>query len=105
MAAAVADAATGAPGAGGAAAMLGVAASAGAAGAAAGAAGAVGGSGDVSTETASVTSDEALRNSRMLLPSAAPTSGSLPGPRIRSAMTRMMTSSTGPIFGMGNSSS
>ena len=39
-----------------------------------------GGSGEVSTRAASVMSDDALRNSRMLLPSAAPTSGSLPGP-------------------------
>ena len=50
--------------------------------------------------TASWTSDDALRNSRMLLPSAAPTSGSLPGPRMRSAITRMMTSSRGPGVGM-----
>ena len=67
----------------------------------AGAAGA-GGIGDVSTLTltASWTSDDALRNSLMLLPSEAPTSGSLPGPRMRSAITRMMTSSRGPGVGM-----
>ena len=35
------------------------------------------------------TSVEAFRNSRMLLPTADATSGSLPGPRISSAMTRM----------------
>src|SRR5437762_753161 len=38
------------------------------------------------TLTASWTSADALRNSRMLLPSAEPTSGSLPGPRISSAI-------------------
>ena len=43
---------------------------------------------------------EAFRNSRMLLPSDGPTSGSLPGPRMRSAITRMMTSSGGPGVGM-----
>src|SRR3954466_2134033 len=60
------------------------------------------GSGDVSvsTLTDSWTSDDALRNSLMLLPSEAPTSGSLPGPRMRSAITRMMTSSRGPGVGM-----
>ena len=51
------------------------------------------GSGEVSTLTESFRSDEALRNSRMLLPIEAPTSGSLPGPRISSAITRMMMSS------------
>ena len=78
-------------------------AAAGAAGAAGAACGAgVAGSGDVSTlrVTASWTSDDALRNSLMLFPSAAPTSGSLPGPRMRSAITRMMTSSRGPGVGM-----
>ena len=63
---------------------------------------AAGGIGVVSTLTltASWTSDDALRNSLMLLPSDAPTSGSLPGPRMRSAITRMMTSSRGPGVGM-----
>ena len=63
--------------------------------------GGAGGSGDASTLTltASWTSDDALRNSRMLLPSDAPTSGSLPGPRMSSAITRMMTSSRGPGVG------
>ena len=67
-----------------------------------GAAGAAAGSGDVSTFTLtdSERSVEALRNSRMLLPSDAPTSGSLPGPRIRRAITRMMMSSGAPIFGI-----
>ena len=59
-----------------------------------------GGSGEVSILAASCTSDEALRNSRMLRPSAAPTSGSLPGPRMSSAITRMMTSSRGPGVGI-----
>ena len=49
-----------------------------------------------STWAASVMSEEALRNSRMLLPSAAPTSGSLPGPMTIKAMIRMMISSSGP---------
>src|SRR5207249_4704473 len=62
-----------------------------------GAAGATGARGAGSSDVASWTSDAALRNSRMLLPSAAPTSGSLPGPRTRSAITRTMISSTGPI--------
>ncbi len=50
--------------------------------------------------TESLRSDDALRNSRMLLPMDAPTSGSLPGPRISNAMTRMMMSSGAPMFGM-----
>ena len=65
----------------------------------AGAAG--GGSGLVSTRAASVMSVDALRNSRMLLPRAAPTSGRRPGPITTSAITRMRMSSTGPMFGMG----
>ena len=81
--------------------MAAAAAAAGAAEAWAGAAGADAGAiGEVSTLTASWTSEDAFRNSRMLLPSAAPTSGSLPGPRIKSAMTRMMTSSSGPGVGI-----
>ena len=47
--------------------------------------------------TASWMSVEALRNSRMLLPSDAPTSGSLPGPRMSRAITRMMISSGAPM--------
>src|SRR3954449_7215414 len=46
---------------------------------------------------ASFTSVAALRNSRMLLPSAEPTSGSRPGPTTISAITRMMMSSGAPI--------
>ena len=56
--------------------------------------------GEMSTLVASWTSDEALRNSRRLLPIDAPTSGSLPGPRMRRAITRMMMSSGAPMFGM-----
>ena len=52
----------------------------------------------MSTLVASWTSVAALRNSRMLLPSEAPTSGSLPGPRMSRAMTRMMISSSGPTL-------
>ena len=64
--------------------------------------GAAAGSGEVSTSTLtdSWRSVEALRNSWMLLPSDAPTSGSLPGPRISSAITRMMMSSGAPMFGI-----
>src|SRR5258708_38298193 len=64
--------------------------------------GGAGGSGDVSTLTVadSWMSDDALRNSRMLLPRDAPTSGSFPGPRMMRAITRMMTSSSGPGVGM-----
>ena len=40
-----------------------------------------------STRIDSSTSVDALRNSRIVLPSALPTSGSLPGPRISSART------------------
>ena len=60
------------------------------------------GSGEVSTSTLTESwrSVEALRNSLMLLPSDAPTSGSLPGPRIRRAITRMMMSSGAPMFGI-----
>lgn len=61
----------------------------------------VAGCGAVSTRVASVRSDDALRNSRMLLPSAAPTSGKRPGPMITRAITRMMISSNGPMLGMG----
>ena len=46
----------------------------------------------------SLTSVAALRNSRMLLPSADPTSGSLPGPTTMSAMIRTMMSSPGPML-------
>src|SRR5262249_56279207 len=70
-------------------------AGAGAAGAAAGAAVAAAGVA-VSSFVESVTSLAALRNSRMLLPSDAPTSGSLPGPTTMSAMIRTMMSSPGP---------
>ncbi len=69
---------------------------AGAAGAAtAGAAGAAAGA---SRLVDSFTSVAALRNSRMLLPSDAPTSGSLPGPTTMSAMIRTMMSSPGPML-------
>src|SRR4051794_24707852 len=52
----------------------------------------------------SSTSDEALRNSRIVRPRALPTSGSLPGPMTRSARMRTMTSSSGPMLnGMGSS--
>ncbi len=54
-------------------------------------------SGDVSILTDSWMSVEALRNSRIVLPSDAPTSGSLPGPRMSRAITRMMISSGAPI--------
>src|ERR1039457_6426253 len=47
--------------------------------------------GAASTWTESVISLAALRNSLMLLPSAAPTSGSLPGPITIKAMIRTMT--------------
>ena len=61
----------------------------------AGAAAAVGAG--VSRAIDSLTSADALRNSRMLLPSAEPTSGSLPGPTTMRAMIRTMISSPGPI--------
>jgi hypothetical protein len=61
---------------------------------------AAGGSGEVSTRAESEMSDDAFRNSRMLFPRAAPTSGSRPGPMITKAMTRMTMSSNGPMFGM-----
>ena len=81
---------------GGTGAAIGVGCAASAAGAAPGrAARAAAGAG--SRLVASLTSVAALRNSRMLLPSADPTSGSLPGPTTISAMIRMMMSSPGPI--------
>ena len=55
-----------------------------------------------SIRVASAMSDEALRNSRMLLPRAAPTSGKRPGPMITSAMIRMTMSSGAPMFGIGS---
>ena len=48
------------------------------------------GVGETSSLVASWTSEDALRNSRRLFPIDAPTSGSLPGPRMSSAITRMM---------------
>ena len=51
-----------------------------------------------STRTASSTSVEALRNSRIVLPRALPTSGSLPGPMISNARTRTSRSSIGPML-------
>ncbi len=87
--------ATGAIGAGVGAGAIGAGVGAGTFGAGVGT-GAIG----ASSFTDSCTSVAALRNSRMLLPSAEPTSGSLPGPMTRSAITRMMTSSTGPMFGI-----
>ena len=54
--------------------------------------------GAVSRLVDSLTSVAALRNSLMLLPSAAPTSGSLPGPTTMSAMIRTMMSSPGPML-------
>src|SRR4029079_4954212 len=89
-------------GAAGATGAAGASTAGGATGAAA--AGGVGGRGDVSTLTLteSLRSDDAFRNSRMLLPIDAPTSGSLPGPRISNAMTRMMMSSGAPMLGMSD---
>ena len=65
-------------------------------------AGGAGGSGEVSTLTLteSLRSDDAFRNSRLILPIDAQTSGCLPGPRISNEMTRMMMSSGAPMFGM-----
>ncbi len=63
-----------------------------------GAGAAVAAAGAVSRLVDSLTSVAALRNSLMLLPSAAPTSGSLPGPTTMSAMIRTMMSSPGPML-------